>query len=224
MNDEPTPQPNPTLAMWQQRIRGAVRCRDPKKLGTLGVLGLATLIMVGRLVLTGSDKPSAATASAVNANGLGTADSRATTAAGRDAGTALPVGASPEMQEWVRGPIEPMGRNLFAIKLDYYPQDGEKIDQTLRAPLGNGFWDKLAKSMASKADQRKERQILVENLQLQAMQLRLQSTVMSATPRALINGSVFREGDVVASFRVLKIEARRIVVEREGIKLEIPMK
>ena len=43
-----------------------------------------------------------------------------------------------------------------------------------------------------------------------------------------------REGDVVASgapgdsrsvtFRVIKIEARRIIVEREGIKLEIPMK
>jgi hypothetical protein len=78
--------------------------------------------------------------------------------------------------------------------------------------------------MASKADQRKERQILIENLQLQAMQLRLQSTVMGATPRALLNGDMVREGDVVASFRVLKIEPRRIVVEREGIKLEIPMK
>ena len=40
------------------------------------------------------------------------------------------------------------------------------------------------------------------------------------------------DGEVVAygsdqartSFRVVKIEARRIIVEREGIKLEIPMK
>ena len=137
---------------------------------------------------------------------------------------ALPDPAQPELAEWVKSPIAPIGRNLFAVKLDYYPQDGSRSDSTLRAPTGDGFWDKLAKSMASKADQRKERQILIENLQLQAMQLRLQSTVMGATPRALLNGDMVREGDVVASFRVLKIEPRRIVVEREGIKLEIPMK
>jgi hypothetical protein len=78
--------------------------------------------------------------------------------------------------------------------------------------------------MASRADQRKERQILVENLQLQAAQLRLQSTVMGPTPRALINGDMLREGDVVAAFRIVRIEARRIIVEREGVKLEIQMK
>ena len=40
----------------------------------------------------------------------------------------------------------------------------------------------------------------------------------------MINGKLIAEGDVVASFRVLKIEPRRIIVEREGIRLEILMK
>jgi hypothetical protein len=40
----------------------------------------------------------------------------------------------------------------------------------------------------------------------------------------MINGSMVGEGEVVAQFRVLRIEARSVVVEREGIKLEIPMK
>ena len=62
--------------------------------------------------------------------------------------------------------------------------------------------------------------------------MRLQSTVMGATPKAVIDGEMVSEGDVVAcgtgetrtTFRVLKIEPRRIIVEREGIKLEIQMK
>jgi hypothetical protein len=47
---------------------------------------------------------------------------------------------------------------------------------------------------------------------------------MGASPKAVIDGGLVGEGDVVASFRVLRIEPRRIIVEREGIKLEIQMK
>ena len=65
--------------------------------------------------------------------------------------------------------------------------------------------------------------MLIANLRQQALQLKLQSTVMGPTPRAAINGELLGEGDVIASFRILKIEARRIIVEREGIKLEITM-
>jgi hypothetical protein len=50
-------------------------------------------------------------------------------------------------------------------------------------------------------------------------------------PAALVNGQMVREGDVVAtgsgasrtSYRVLKIEARRVFLEREGIRSEIPL-
>jgi hypothetical protein len=206
---------------------------DPKKFGMLGVLCLVFVITSGRMVLTGSTGPKSAKASLTGTSGSaggqvkalnGHNSSGASDKSATDSSTALPDPARPELLEWSRGPIPPVGRNLFAIKLDYYPQDQTKVDQTLRIPGGDGFWDKVAKSMASKADQHKERQILIENLQLQAMQIKLQSTVMGATPRALVNGSVVREGDVIASFRVFRIEARRIIVEREGIKLEIPMK
>ena len=56
---------------------------------------------------------------------------------------------------------------------------------------------------------------------------------MGPTPKAVINGDLVGEGDVVTSgtvgdtrvvFRVLKIEPRRILVEREGITLSIQMK
>ena len=68
---------------------------------------------------------------------------------------------------------------------------------------------------------------------VQARQIRLQSTLMGGPqPAALINGQMVREGDVVAttgsgasrtSYRVLKIEARRVILEREGIRSEVPL-
>jgi len=75
--------------------------------------------------------------------------------------------------------------------------------------------------MSVRADQQREHDALVANLRKQAEQLKVQSTVMGASPKALINGEFVGVGSVVASFRVTKIEARRIVVEREGIRLEV---
>ena len=54
--------------------------------------------------------------------------------------------------------------------------------------------------------------------------MQLLSTVMGAKPKAMINGELVGEGDVIAAFRVIRIEARRVIVEREGIRLEITMK
>jgi hypothetical protein len=50
------------------------------------------------------------------------------------------------------------------------------------------------------------------------------STLMGPHPKAMVNGQMVGEGEVVAQFRVTEIRARSVVVEREGIKLEIPMK
>jgi len=125
------------------------------------------------------------------------------------------------LQEWQKKPTSPLlSRTLFVVNYDFFPQDGSK-PAPLRAPQGDGFWDQVAKSLTARADQKKEREVLVENLRLQAAQLKVQSTVMGASPKALINGELVGVGGVVASFRVAKIEARKIVVEREGIKLEL---
>ena len=99
-------------------------------------------------------------------------------------------------------------------------------------PLTHGLTSDLdAKSLPTQADQKEQRLTPAEilrqqagQLQAEAFRLQLQSTVMGAKPKAVIDGALVGEGDVVAQFRVLKIEARRIIVEREGIKLEIQMK
>jgi hypothetical protein len=82
----------------------------------------------------------------------------------------------------------------------------------------------LEKSLSLQADQRGKRASLVASLKLDADQVRPQSTMMGTSPRAMINGTLVAEGEEIESFRVLKIEPRGIIVEREGIRLAIPMR
>jgi hypothetical protein len=121
---------------------------------------------------------------------------------------------------WARAPILPVHRNLFAVPLDYYPQTGSQ-EGDLSA--GSGFWDRLGKSVSAHADQQEQRQILVDNIRIMAESLKLESTMMGSQPTAMVNGQMVREGDVIAGFRVLNIESRELIVEREGIRLAIVM-
>ena len=192
----------------------AVR-NDPQKAGILTVLVAILVVLQVRLQMGGRDGVSHATAS-VDARTDNGWSSRASGPGGKRS-----LDAQASLREWMDAPAAPLGRNLFAIELDRVPRDNSR---TSVSPGTSGFWDELAKSMTFRADVKKERQILVENLRQQASQLRLESTMMGATPKAVIGGEMVGEGEVVAAFRVIKIEARRIIVEREGIKLEIHMR
>ena len=196
----------------KQLVRGAKA--DPRKAGVLGALAVVMVFMWVRL-LGGKTGPAPAAAGVSSAR----LDSALSPSLSKLVAPKA-AGAQQQLEEWLKRPISPLSRNVFTVNYDFFPQDGSKLS-TLRVPQGDGFWDQLAKSMTARADQKREREVLVENLRLQAAQLKVQSTVMGARPRALMNGELVSEGDVVASFRVTKIEARRVVVEREGIKLEI---
>lgn len=201
---------------WNNKIARAM-AQDPKKAVVLSVLLTVMGVMWARVMFNGKTGPSSAVAAS---------SAEASTDAKMAISTANNDRIRAELNTWLAGDAPPVARNLFAVKFDYFQQDASRAGQTLRAPEGDGFWDKLAKSMTVQADQKEEQRILIENLRLQAAQLRVQSTMMGAQPKALINDSLVGEGDVVAKseFRVLKIEPRRIVVERKGIKLAIEMK
>jgi hypothetical protein len=131
--------------------------------------------------------------------------------------------ASRSLLEWTKKPITGTKRNLFAIKLDYFPVDGTRPIFT--GDDADGFWDQLAKSLAAKADQEKAKGILLENLRLQASRLDLQSLgVFNGIPKAMVNGTIVQEGDTIEGFRIVQIETKRIVVEREGVKLQVIFK
>src|SRR5688572_1868081 len=198
----------------QRKILRAVQA-DPKKAVVLSVLVIALSLMWVRRFSGGRTGPQSSAAS------IAATSDKENLARARDANR---PGTEPGASyiEWRSAPIPPLARNFFAVKFEKFPLDGSRPAELVERR--DTFWDDLAKSLSSQADHKKQRQILVENLQMQAGQLKLQTTLMGPTPRAVVNGMSVGEGDVVAEFRVFKIEARRIIVEREGIKLEIPMK
>jgi hypothetical protein len=125
------------------------------------------------------------------------------------------------LQRWSRQPVRVMDRNVFLVPLDSYPRDGSKISGDSRQ--GTGFWDHIAKSMSSRADQQEQRQILIDNVKIAAGTLKLQSTMFGDESTAIINGELVHEGSKIGTFRVVKIEMGRVIVEREGIHLGLQM-
>jgi len=185
---------------------------EPQKAAVLGVLLAVMIVMVVRM--GGSASPASASASIATPRGSIAADNNRPRLKTNSAVAAL--------LDWARQPVPPaLSRNLFAVNYEYFPQDGTKpAAPVVHVPHGDGFWDQVAKSLAARTDERNAGIALRDNLVREAEKLNLQSTLMTAPPKALVNGELVGEGDVVASFRVLKIEAQRIVIEREGIMLE----
>jgi hypothetical protein len=199
---------NPVENLVRQLVKQAQT--EPQKAAVLGVLLTIMIVMVVRL--GGGAAPSAASASIAVPRGGGVTNNlrpRLKTATGIAA-----------LVEWAGQPTRPaLSRNLFVVSYDYFPQDGTK-PVIVHVSHGDGFWDQVAKSMALRADQKEARDVLRETIRQLAEKLNLQSTMMSASPKALVNGELVGEGDVVASFHVLRIEARKIVIECKGIVLE----
>jgi hypothetical protein len=205
------------------RMQEALR-REARKAAVLTFLVSLLLVLWVRMAMRNSDGPNQAVAD------TGSRGVHALSSQERSASRSAE--ASSALRTWLSAPPAPINRNLFAVNLNQYPQENSNRTSSEVSPAGAGFWGELAKSVSAKADLSKERQILLENLQQQASQLSLQTTVMGVKPKAVVNGELVGVGDVVASgtgesrttFRVLKIEPRRIIVEREGIKLAVPMK
>jgi len=200
---------------------------DPKKTAALGVLLLLLAVMVARSVLAGRGPARAAASNVVSAvsnliTGSKPGTGRGASGADQLAGTGRESSAWAALQKWADAPVGPISRNLFAVRMEYFPTDGSRTTET--SSSAEGFWEKLEKSLALQADQRDKRENLIANYRAEASKLKLQSTMPGAQPRALVNGELVAEGSVVAGFRVLKIESRRITVEREGIRLEVLMR
>jgi biotin carboxyl carrier protein len=122
--------------------------------------------------------------------------------------------ASNPVLDWLGQPKRALQRNLFAIKLDYYARAKSKPSDNQDDPTA---------IPTSDADQAHQQQVLQENLQNQATKLKLQTTMMGTTPRAVINGQLVKEGDVVEGFTVMKIQPRQITVQQDSVTLEIQM-
>jgi hypothetical protein len=207
---------SPTLSTWKTKLLATMRAA-PRKFAVMIGLGLILLAMILRLIF-GSSGPSSAFAAVPGApsGALASALDRS-----GDPFASRPASARDwAILQWTRLPILPLTRNLFAVPLDFYRRDG---DHGGDLSVGAGFWDRLAKSLSAHADQQEQRQILIDNVRIMAGSLKLESIVMGAQPSAMVNGNVVQQGSDIAGFRVLRIEPRMLILERQGVRLAIVM-
>lgn len=200
---------------WLNGVLQSLRA-DMKKTVSLGVLGVVFLIMLGRQVLTGGKAaPASAGAAIAGRNDPVAAPSVAAAGPSRSAIAAEALAA------WSQGPVPPVSRNFFSVRIEYFPLDGSRTTQSDLG--GEGFWSSLEKSLMVRTDEKVRHENLIASFKVEAEKLQLQSTLPEAR-KAMINGQLVGEGSVVANFRVVKIEPRKVTVEREGIALTIQMK
>jgi len=200
-------QPGPLEGMLRQ-VKS-----EPKKAAALLLLGALLVGMWAKIFLFTDPRPASGGSAGVEKIKVGRTDTFRQQLSP----------ASLALLEWTRKPITGTKRNLFSIKLDYFHVDGTRPIFT--RDDADGVWDQLAKSLAAKADQEKAKGILLENLRLQASRLDLQSLgVFNGIPKAMVNGTIVQEGDTIEGFRIVQIETKRIVVEREGVKLQVIFK
>jgi hypothetical protein len=154
-------------------------------------------------------------------------------------GVASPGKRSP-LRTWLDEPVAPVERNIFTFARPGAAggADSASTEAKSRAEVADSNQRREARAPVSVPPAVAEGSVAASGTppvirpKVQARQFRLQSTLMGGPqPAALIDGQMVREGDVVArgsgasrtSYRVLKIEARRVILEREGIRSEIPL-
>jgi len=193
-----------------QQLRAAMK-RDPRRVWLLAVLVGILFCLWGKLILGGHSPQSAAAARVDTSASFG--DDGAAQSGRHD----QPV---MRLSDWANEPAEDLGRNLFSVPYDYYPQDPAHPQAAANTDNGS------AKSATTQADQVKERRILIENLREQAGNLTLEGTVLGQNPRVWINGLLVGLDQPIGAtgFRVAKIESRRVFIERDGVQIELSMK
>ena len=190
------------------RLRLTAACAaDPRKAWLLTILTTALLVLIGRMTFKSGAVPTA----------QGHTAARAAAARGPwPVYSANGATMAASLAQWGGQPIEAIPRNLFCIPLDYYAYaDGSHPRDSAEAAGTSDAQNEL----------RREHENLVNNLRTQAADLKLQGIVLGETPQAWINGALIAPGQLIGSsgFRLMRIEARRIIVEQDGVLIGIDM-
>ncbi|QNN24601.1 hypothetical protein HED60_20775 [Planctomycetales bacterium ZRK34] len=169
---------------------------DRKKFGMLLTLLLVGLLLWGRLLI--HNVPRTATAVPPLAAAAPMPDNvpaPAAEATQRRAVEASLVGVVP--------------RDVFAINAAYFPKlSGEENPS------------RLTKSVLDPTDDLEQQMRVIK---AEAGDLKLQSTILGAQPRAMINGTLIGPGQNIAGFTVTEIRPRSITITKNGVTLELEM-
>ena len=219
---------NTTPGSLSQRLVAELN-RDKKKTTVLVVLALVALVLVLRLALH-RPGPRRARAGAVRS---------ALVASGGVAGTGSPdLADQKDLAAWLHrrrredrdrrecylaGLDRRIDRDLFKPNLEYFPLADGAEAACRQAAAGPGWFDAVRQYVLEK--QRAQTQYLdrVRGVRAEARALSLTSTMLGASPAAVINGKVLRVGDVIDGFRLERIDSARCTLVKEGVRVELRM-
>lgn len=168
---------------------------DRKKAGMLLGLCMFGLLLWGRLLWREVPRTATATPSALAASPA--SDSPAAGGVAVEVRKTLEVAFNTDLK-----------RDLFALDEARYPRP-----EPVKAVIAE-------KSAPKPADDLEERQNKVRE---QARGLKLQTTMLGATPRAMIQGSLLKVGESIQGFEIVEIRSRRVVVKKDGVRIELEM-
>ncbi len=217
---------------------------DKKKAVVLAVLAVVLLVVAGRAVFSGSTEPagaSAALAPTSVAPNAAAAPSQVPRVRPEPQQVSAPTSpAEPIVEEAVTAfaPARPESRESAdaarAVRVDQMSrtlhrnifntpewsqfEPGEGFvpvgEAKAQGTQGPSFWQDVASALtANQARYRQEHQRMVEDLR----KLQLQSTMTGAENIAYISGRLVRPGDGIGGFSVVRIEEKRVVLERNGV-------
>lgn len=143
-----------------------------------------------------------------------------------------------KLESWLSRPLQGPARDLFAFRPENYASatragTGEADVAPIAAETGRRS-EQPEKSSAPRADLHVQRQVHRDAVAAAVGKLRLQSTVIQAgVPRAMIDGQLVKAGDTLTgeatagnakpTFRVVRIERQSVVIEHDGVRVEISM-
>jgi hypothetical protein len=189
---------------WTQRLLADVR-RDRKKTALMCGLLVVAAIVVLRAVLKDSAPAPAAGETAVVGEGSLPGPSPQ-----KPAPPPAPAeGAARRAAPKVLQARHKISQDLFAIQLKYFPQDPDAKAGVAPAPT----------SQAADSEQAR-----VAAIRAKAQTLSLQSTIISSTPRAVINGQLVGVGEWTQGFQVIEVTARACVLVQDGVRVQLDMK
>lgn len=104
-----------------------------------------------------------------------------------------------------------MTRDLFAFDPTGYPKSVSDVDDSERNP------ERKSDSDSSDVDDTADR------IKKALRGLTLQTTILGARPRAVINGQVLSPGDTIEGLTVREVHARGVVLELNGRRFKLEM-
>lgn len=186
------------VARIQRRLRA-----ERRKVTVLLTLVTVGLLLWGRLLLM-RDVPRTATADPEGSAQEGAAKAEQTD---------RPAERGTERRTVRVKLAERTDRDLFELRRHLYPPAESAEPQGEKPP-------EVAKSGSEQADERSQERRAIRS---QARSLRLQSTILGATPRAMINGTLLEPGQRIRGFELIRVGSRKAILRKAGVEIVLEM-